>query len=161
MMRSNVDLPAPLSPACRSSAIVEAKRDVAQDLFVGWDNASHAVHGADDEGVGGHSGVILSESSGWIGRIQYANTNVIPPTSIVEFSSKVAIAIALFQTVLSALIAAVQVCVLLLKDHLWMVWKDDTGEEVSQHFLLLSLDVDVIHRKSLCCFSHIHALILC
>ena len=29
---------------------VEAERDVAQDLFVGRDNASHAGHGVDDEG---------------------------------------------------------------------------------------------------------------
>ena len=40
-------------------AVVEAERDVAQDLFVGRMDAPHLVHGVDDLGIGWHSGVIL------------------------------------------------------------------------------------------------------
>src|SRR5215216_1103973 len=40
-------------------AVVEAKGDIAQDLFVRRDEASHAVHGVDDLGIRWHSGLIL------------------------------------------------------------------------------------------------------
>ena len=41
-------------------AVVEAERDVAQDLFIGRDNLPNTVHGVDDKGIGGHR-MILRE----------------------------------------------------------------------------------------------------
>jgi len=41
-------------------AVVEAERDVAQDLFIGRDNLPNTVHGVDDKGIGGHM-MILRE----------------------------------------------------------------------------------------------------
>ena len=44
-------------------AEVEAERDVAQDLFIWGDEASHFVHGVNYEGFIGHSGSILPDDS--------------------------------------------------------------------------------------------------
>ena len=42
-------------------AVVEAERDVAQDLFVGGHDAPHLVHGVDDLGIGWHGGILPCE----------------------------------------------------------------------------------------------------